>query len=225
MYNPNVANAVADAQSAVNAIGRNEATAGQVEVKPVVLQGIITYTVELAMPEKTFFEAGVTLPKSFTGTKTYPNGFTNETVRLDRVEILPRISFAVLEASGTDEDAYHLFLTGTQVRFKVDNTEVFEAPLFFFTGQRPVGNGQGTDVLLTKTGDFSVRLPAPIVIPAGSQLTVTVTPPVGGGLTTLAAAATNPHYPNVNVAGSSGTTARACALHFYGHGVKWAVAK
>lgn len=211
--------AQAQALSALRAMGRNPANAGLLDVKPLVLQNIITYEMGATVTEQIFFETGRTIPKAFTGQKTFPGGFQNEYVRIDRVEILPRIALAVLEATGTDEDAYHYYITGTQVKFKVDNVEVFEAPLFMFLPHRSVGNGQGTDVLVSKTTDFSVKLPEPIEIPAGSNLTVVITPP--NGLTTAAAAATNSHYPGVNVAGSTGSTARSCALHFYGHGVTY----
>lgn len=211
--------ATAAARQTLAQMGRNPANSGLLDVKPIVLQNVVTWEMGASVGEVTFFESGRTIPKSFTGQKTYPNGFQNEYVRVDRVEILPRVAFAVLEASGTDEDAYHYFVTGTQVKFKIDNVEVFDAPLFMFLPHRSVGNGQGTDVLVSKTNDFSVKLPEPIEIPAGANLTVVVTPPAG--LTSAAAAATNSHYPNVNVVGSTGSTARSIALHFYGHGVSY----
>ncbi len=205
-------------QAQIDMMGVNPATIGQGKASPLILQNIVTYEMGATVTEQVFFDSGRTIPKAFTGSKTYPGGFNSDYVRIDRVEIIPRIALAVLEASGTDEDAYHFFVTGTQVKFKVGNTEVFEAPLFMFLPHRSVGNGQGTDVLVSKTQDFSVKLPEPIEIPAGSQLTVIVTPPAG--LSTAATAATNSHYPNVNGANTTGTTARSCALHFYGYGIR-----
>lgn len=161
------------------------------------------------VPSQSFFE------NTPTSTTNNPNGqYQNfggnlpEKVELDvtHIAITPTFSFAILEASGTADDAYNYYLANTIVKIKLGSTPVFTLPLKHIVPVRSFLDADGAWMFdAPESREHFFELPAPIHVKGGGKIVVDIIPATG--LTTAASAATNPHFPNLD--GAAATTFRS----------------
>lgn len=158
-----------------------------------------------AVPAQAFFE-NTPLSSTNNPNNQYQNfgGNIPQGVELDitHLAITPTISFAILEASGTADDAYNYYLANTIVRVKLGSTPVFTLPLKHIVPMRSFLDADGAWMFDTpESREHFFELPAPIHVKSGGKISVEITP--AAGLTTAASAATNPHFPNLDGAAAS----------------------
>lgn len=167
--------------------------------KPVVAGSLVFWPAATVIASKTFYDKTTQglLSDKFTGTRTWPGGFTGENVIISHIRIDPEIAlaFAVAIVGETAAQAYHYFQTGTMIVAEIDGVRQFEINVKSFLPQYSIGNGAGGYSLITKDNfDLGFELPEVIKVPAGKDLKIFVNPP--DGLKTAAdVAATTGQYP------------------------------